>query len=137
MDLVIDANILFSALIKPYNITSEILFSNEFNLFAPDYILTEFFEHKSEILSKTNFNEQEFDLILTLISSRITFIPFIEFMHFIKKAEDISPDKDDVEYFALAIKLNCTIWSNDKELKKQKIVKIYSTDEVINFQKGK
>jgi len=36
---------------------------------------------------------------------------------FIKKAEQISPDPDDVLYFATALKLNCGIWSNDKELK--------------------
>lgn len=137
MEIVIDANVLFSALIKPHNITSEILFSNEFSLFAPDYILTEFFEHKSEILSKTNFSEQEFGLILALISSRVIFIPFTEFAHFMKKAEEISPDEDDAEYFALALKLNCAIWSNDKELKKQDLIKVYSTEELINIQKGK
>ena len=38
MDLVVDANILFAALIKE-NITSEFLLKREFNLFAPEFIL--------------------------------------------------------------------------------------------------
>ena len=33
-------------------------------------------------------------------------------------------------YFALALKLNCGLWSNDKELKKQSKVKILNTNEV-------
>lgn len=46
------------------------------------------------------------------------------------KACKISPDLDDAVYFALAIKLNCPIWSNDKRLKQQNIVKVYSTHEL-------
>ncbi|MAG78609.1 hypothetical protein CL616_04570, partial [archaeon] len=50
---------------------------------------------------------------------------------FIKKAEKISPDINDTEYFALAIALGFPIWSNDKLLKTQKLVKIYSTTELL------
>ena len=52
---------------------------------------------------------------------------------FFKEACKISPDSDDIEYFALALKLNCPIWSEDKALKKQSIVKVYSTSELIKL----
>jgi len=45
-------------------------------------------------------------------------------------AEKISPDPNDLMYFALALKLKCPIWSNDKELKKQNEVIIYSTEDL-------
>ncbi len=45
-------------------------------------------------------------------------------------AEEISPDKDDVLYFALALRLDCAIWSNDKALKGQSVVAILNTKEV-------
>jgi len=41
-----------------------------------------------------------------------------------------TPDPDDMAYFALALKLNCAIWSNDKKLKEQDKVKVYNTHEL-------
>ena len=42
-------------------------------------------------------------------------------------------DKDDVDFIALALKLNLPIWSNDKDLKKQTLAKVYTTKEVISL----
>jgi len=41
-----------------------------------------------------------------------------------------SPDYDDTEYLALAITLNCPLWSNDKALTQQKQVTVLSTQEI-------
>ena len=48
------------------------------------------------------------------------------------EAEKISPGLKDTQYLALALKLNCAIWSNDKKLKKQDKVKIFSTEDLKN-----
>ena len=37
-------------------------------------------------------------------------------------------------YFALALKLNCGIWSNDKKLKNQDKVKVYSTEDLLKIK---
>ncbi len=66
-----------------------------------------------------------------MISTRIDLIPNREFKDFIKQAEEITPDPDDTEYFALALKFNCPIWSQNKKLKQQDKIKIYSTEELI------
>ena len=52
-----------------------------------------------------------------------------EYVDFLSEAKNISPDPKDVPYFALALKFNCPIWTNDKLLKTQKKVKIISTHE--------
>jgi len=57
-------------------------------------------------------------------------VPFKDIEQCLNEAEKISPDKDDVIYFALALKLNCAIWSNDKNLKEQNRIKIYSTSDL-------
>jgi predicted nucleic acid-binding protein len=57
-------------------------------------------------------------------------VPREEFEEYLEMAEKISPDPDDFMYFALALKLKCPIWSNDKELKKQNKVIIYSTEDL-------
>ncbi|MEI6732208.1 MAG: PIN domain-containing protein, partial [archaeon] len=40
-------------------------------------------------------------------------------------------DIKDAMYLALALKLNCPIWSNDKLLKNQTQIKVYSTSELM------
>jgi predicted nucleic acid-binding protein len=51
MELVLDANILFSALIKE-GITRELMLADEIVLFTPEYIINEFLEHIGEIAKK-------------------------------------------------------------------------------------
>lgn len=64
---------------------------------------------------------------MLIVESSVKITTKDEVRSFIDLAEKISPDSDDVLYFATALKLDCGIWSNDKELKKQNHVKIYST----------
>jgi len=133
MDLVIDANILFAALIKE-NITSDLLFKNNLHLYAPEFIFAEFEKYRELIKEKTERTDEDFSKLLELFERRITLVPLEEIRQFMQDAKKISPDIKDAPYFALALKLNIAIWSNDKELKeKQSTVKVYSTEEIINF----
>ena len=130
MNIVIDANALFSLLIK-HGKNTEILFNLYFNLYSPEFILEEFEKHKEELLYKTSRTNEEFEEIFGMTKQIITFIPKEDISEFIGEAEKISPDPDDVMYFALALKLDCPIWSNDKKLKEQDKVKVYSTEDLI------
>ena len=60
-------------------------------------------------------------------------MPVHKCSEFMLQALQLSPDLKDAPYIALALKLNCPIWSQDKALKKQSVVKIYSTEELIFF----
>ena len=66
MDLVVDANILFSALIRD-GLAFNFLFSGKFRLFAPEYIFTEFEKHKEEILGKTERTIEEFYRMIEIL----------------------------------------------------------------------
>ncbi len=129
MDLVIDANVLFSALIKD-SFSYNILFSGKFHLFTPEYIFTELEKHKEEILEKTERTTEEFFRLVEILKRRISIIPLEELVPFIEEAEKLTPDPDDMAYFALALKLNSAIWSNDKKLKDQNRIKVYNTYEL-------
>jgi predicted nucleic acid-binding protein len=133
MDLVIDANVLISSLISTQGKNFDLIFNDEIELYAPEFLLDEFEKYKKEILSKSKLLEEDFRLFLSLISSRISFIPYLEFKKFVLNAKKITPDPKDMEYFALALKLNCGIWSNDKKLKKQNKVKVYSTKDLLEM----
>ncbi len=132
MDLVVDANILFAALIKD-SFSYSLLFSGEFHLFASEYIFAEFDKHKEEILEKTERTTEEFFRLLEVLKRRITIVPLEELTEYVETAENISPDPGDIVYFALALKFNCPIWSNDKKLKQQDKVKVYHTHELMKL----
>ena len=129
MDLVIDANVLFSALIKE-SFSYNLLFSGKFHLFIPEYIFTELEKHKEEIMNKTERTTEEFFRLVETLKRRIVIIPLEELVPYVEEAEKLTPDPDDMAYFALALKLNCAIWSNDKKLKEQDKIKIYNTHEL-------
>jgi len=133
MDLIIDANILFAALIKK-DLTSDLIVYDLFRLYAPEYIFTEFEKYRGYIKRKTERSNEDFNEALNIFRRRIELIPYEEIKPFINKAREISPDIKDIPYIALALKLNIPIWSNDKTLKeKQNKIKIYSTHELISM----
>src|SRR3990167_8853035 len=134
MRLVVDANALFSALIKD-GLTAELLFDASLSLYAPEFFVEEFIRYSKLILTKTSRTEDEFVQILHLLKEVITVVLKESYSEFEKQAEAVSPDKKDAAYFALALKLKCGIWSNDKRLKDQKEVEVYSTAEIKSLLK--
>jgi len=133
MELVVDANILMSALISTEGKTFDLMLNNRIKLFSVEKLLEEIKEHEPEILAKSGLSEYELELFLSLVSAQIEFIPYPELKGFIPEAEKITPDIDDTEYLALALKLKCSIWSNDKKLKEQDKIKVYTTNEIIEL----
>jgi predicted nucleic acid-binding protein len=134
MILVIDANILFSALIKN-SLTAKLIFEEDLVLMAPEYVVEEFQKHEDLILRKTSRSREEFIQIMHMLKDLIVVIPKEEYAKFIKEAKKVSPDKNDVMYFALALKLKCAVWSNDKQLKTQDQVRIVSSEDLVNYLK--
>ena len=129
MELVVDANILFSALIKD-GFTAKLFFNERLRLYTSEFILDEFRKYEELILKKTKRTPKDFIEIMIAMRELITVIPEEEYDSFMSKAKEISPDEKDVAYIALAMKLNCALWSNDKALKNQEVVKVYTSSEV-------
>lgn len=136
MNLVVDANSVISALIKDEK-SAELLLSFSLNFHTPEYIFEEIEEHKNEILEKTHRTESEFNNLLNDLRNIVNVILKEDFEEYIAEAEKISPDPDDVMYFALALKLNCEIWSNDKKFKNQNIIGIFTTKELVEIVENK
>ena len=133
MDLVVDANILFAALIKE-NITSELLLKREIHLHAPDFIFTEFEKYRDYIKNKSERTDEDFDHLLEVFKRNTKLITKEEIQPYIEKAKSITPDIGDAPYFAIALKLKIPIWSNDKDLKeKQSEIVIYTTADLMKL----
>ncbi|MBI2084046.1 MAG: DNA-binding protein [Candidatus Aenigmarchaeota archaeon] len=132
MLLVADANIFVSALISR-GFTLDLFFSDKLQPIVPDWIFGEIEEHKYEILEKSGLSEDEFNLFISLLITRVEIEPAEDFKEWLSKAEKISPDPDDVQYFALALKYNCPIWSNDPDFKQQSVVEALTTEDVVKL----
>ena len=122
MDLVIDSNILFAALLKESG-TSDILFMH--TLYAPEFIFVEFRKYKDYLKGKTKRTEESFSELFGLFERNVILVPKEEIEPFMEKAEKISPDQKDVPYLALALKLRCGLWSNDRDLKEKQNKSFY------------
>ncbi|MBI3190829.1 hypothetical protein HYZ41_03935 [archaeon] len=79
-----------------------------------------------------SLSEGQFSFISNLLNATMQFAGTEEYMRFLSRAIRICPDKDDIDFFALAMKLDCPLWSNDKALKKQPRVSIF-TEELVRL----
>ncbi len=133
MLLVVDANVVISALLSSAGKSRALLVRSEFDLHSPKILLDELGEHQTEILEKSGLSDLEFGIALSQIFTNIGLSPASEYGKFMETAVQISPDIDDAHYLALALHLDCPVWSNDKRLKKQHVVTVYSTHELVRM----
>ncbi len=139
---VVDTNILFSFFWKD-SVFNEIL-SQKIKLFSPVLSLDEIKKYSKEISKKSKLSKKQFNSKLEILKTKVIFIDYNEYYSQIKKPSkqldltDFSEEEkiqiyDDIDFIALSYLLDYPIWSNDKLLKKQKLVPVFSTEEIINL----
>jgi predicted nucleic acid-binding protein len=130
--LVLDNNSLFS-IMNPKSTSAYLFASIRANFIAPEFIKLELEEHKEECLIKSKLSEHEFEIRQKDVEESIKFFESVEYEDFLEKAEELIQDPDDIDFFALALSTNSTIWSNDPHLKEQPLVKVYDTRELLSM----
>jgi predicted nucleic acid-binding protein len=137
MKLVVDANELLAGIITKgkglQSWTLDVIFSDKVELFAPLRLLTELERNRDEIMMKSGFSSRDFEAFVGVIKLRVKFFPFEKFWDKISEAREISPHTKDVEYFALALKLGCGIWSREKAFREQSQVEVFSAEELVEL----
>jgi predicted nucleic acid-binding protein len=128
--VVIDANIVIAAIIKE-GFTKKVLANPNLELYAPSLLFEELEEHSEEIIIKSKRSEHSFYSLLAMLRKRIKIVPESYFKNEIQFIESVCPDRDDRFYIALAYKLKIPLWSNNKILKSQKVVRVYNTQEMV------
>jgi len=135
MLLVVDANVVISSLVKK-GVTFEVFMLNhilkKFEFVAPEFLMVEVEKRREELLEETKLSEDEFDEVMGFLMGEIDLIPSSQFSDFLSKGKEISPHLKDFEYFALALKLGCPIFSGDPALKRQTSVEVLSPRELLD-----
>ena len=132
MKLIVDSNVLFTFFWKNATATDLFVFQH-LELFTPQFTLKEVEKYTHEIMKKARVSQKDFLEIKKELQLLIRFVPVQNYTSFLSQAMKISPDPDDIDFFALALEKECPIWSNDKELKQQQVVKVLTTKEVIEL----
>jgi len=133
MKLVVDTNVLFS-FFKKESKTRKLISNFEIlEPITPSFCIDELNEHKELISEKSRLSDEEFEETLDDLLIFVKVFTLSEYRDFLSDAKTLSPDPDDIDLFALALKLDCPIWSNEKAFKKQSKVKVFSTSDLISF----
>jgi len=132
MRFVVDANVLFSFFWKD-SFTKRLLMGKYFELCSPEFSLEEINRYKDEIMRKARIGLDEFVEVRRELVLYVDFFSLDSYGKFLSKVVGICPDKDDVDYFGLALKLGVGIWSNDKLLKEQNVVDVLNTMDVLEL----
>jgi predicted nucleic acid-binding protein len=139
LKLVVDTNILFS-FFKKESFTRKLIIDSSLELISPELALKEIQKYSKELLIKSKINKEDFDYTLLLLKEHVKFFSLQtyknEFSSSLKIAEtfsqkDVEEYLDDIDFFALASKERCHIWSNDTLFKKQSIITVFNTTELV------
>lgn len=133
MDLVVDTNIIFSALIAGGK-TRELIITGPVDLTVPEFFYTELNAHRDDIQEKTGLQQQDLAVLINLLFEHIRVIPRDEFDDRLPRARALiaDVDPDDVPFLALALHLDAGLWSDDEHLQEQDAVDVWRTHELVD-----
>lgn len=130
MKVVVDANIIISALLRDSTIR-RLLFDMRIEPVTCDFLIGEIHDHLDELKEKKR--DGNFEETLQILLSYVQVIPNESYLPFIESAKRMSPDIDDVPYVALAMMLDCVLWTQDKALLNNSLIKTISTKELMDL----
>ena len=133
MKIILDANIIISALIRDSAVRAIVSLSGD-DFYFPRVAINEIEKYRSLILDKAEITDVEFDILYHKLFRRITLVNDSKLEPFLKEALDImgKTDISDAVFVACALVYrNSVIWSDDKHYKKQKRIKVWKTYDIL------
>ncbi|KTG08066.1 PIN domain-containing protein [Haloferax profundi] len=132
MKLVVDANVVISALIANSK-TRELIVTLEPELLTPEFVHDEIGNYEDLIVEKSGMDPNRVQQFIELLFQYIETVPASEFYPYIEKAKEAieDTDPDDVLYVACALARDAGVWSDDSDFDEQDLVPVFTTSEVI------
>jgi predicted nucleic acid-binding protein len=145
MTIVIDANILLSAIINPYGPIPKLIFlyNSKIDFVIPQFAVTELELHKFRICKKSRIPLSHFEGLWKDLISRLLVLSSENIdAETIVNAQQLASniDEKDSIYIAYTLALNALLWTGDlklyKGLRRKKFNKIVTTAELSRIIKG-
>lgn len=133
MRLVVDANILISALLGSRKVIA-LLTESDHTLFAPRRIVEEIVKHRPEVCRKAGYTAKEFEAALHAVLAFVTIQEFADYEAQFPVASKAMAARDptDADYIACALALNAdAIWTQDKDFSAQGLVPCKATANLV------
>lgn len=132
MKLVVDANVVISALIANSK-TRELIVTLESDLLTPEIVHDKIGNYEDIIVKKSGMDGDRVNQFIELLFQYIDVVPAADFYPFIEQADKAigATDPDDVLYVACALACEASVWSDDSDFDEQYLVPVYSTSEVV------
>ncbi len=146
MRIIVDANIVFSAILNTNSRVADLLINSEsvFEFISHDYLKTELRKYHSKIAMISKMTAKEIEIIEFKITKPITFMSGVNVPSSVWiQSETLTKDLDDkdIPYVAFSLFYNCKIWSGDKVLRKGLELKgmknVISTEEIFDYRDAK
>ncbi len=135
MMIVIDTNVLLSALIKD-SFTRRIIIFSGFDFVYPESSMKELKKYEKLTLKKSKLTKTEYNKILELLFKNIVLVSEEDVKINLKNAKRIMNkiDPKDTVFVATAlIYPNTIIWSDDKDFDKQNKIKVIKTAQFMEL----
>ena len=133
MKLVVDANVVISALIADSK-TRELIVTLEPDLLTPEFVHDEIENYEELIVEKSGMTLGRVAQFIDVLFQYIEAVPASEFYPYIEQADAAirDTDPDDELYVACALATDADIWSDDSDFEEQGVVEAYTTGDVID-----
>jgi predicted nucleic acid-binding protein len=82
---------------------------------------------------RINLSSSQIQVLFDDLTQGINTYPKKFYQPHLGEAYDLAHHEEDAPYLALALTLNVPIWSNDKGIKDQDKVKVFSTFEIVSL----
>lgn len=132
MELVVDTNVVFSAMIAD-GATRELVLDERLSCHVPEFFFSEFTKYLEVIQQKTGLDESDLKLLVSILFEDVHVVPRDEFTEHVPEAKEVigSVDPDDVPFLALAIHLDAGVWSDDDHFQRQDEVPSWGTADLV------
>lgn len=119
--VVIDTNILFSALLRSRSTFAQTILGSEHSFHICESVIVELFKHKEKLINLSRLSEEEVIRVFYIILRRVIISKEELIDQSVRqKAYKLCSDIDEADspHVALTLKLGDLLWTGDRKLKK-------------------
>jgi len=112
----------------------------EFDFYIPEFYNIKFKKYRSYIFEKFEGKEKELERLIEIIHEKIIIVMEEEYYDKMEEANTIIGkfDSKDIPFIALALSIeNDGFWTRDKHFTERKVIKIFSTEDILSIYKKK